>query len=224
MNDTVVIVTGAEPLDPLVVERVPHDAIVIGADGGLDHALAVGMIPAGLIGDLDSISPEGLAWAQEHATIQRHPVGKDHTDTELAIAFAAAMQPTRLVLLAGGGDRIDHTFAAIGALGAPTLTSVSVVECWWGHQYARVLHGPTRATIHTEPGARLSLLALQGPCTGVSIVGTTWELERAELPAVVGRGLSNVAEKDTVEISVSLGVLTVFVDPPAPVTSDEVSA
>ena len=38
MNDTVVIVTGAAPLDARAVAAIPSDAIVIAADGGLDHA------------------------------------------------------------------------------------------------------------------------------------------------------------------------------------------
>ena len=144
MNDTVVIVTGAAPLDARAVAAIPSHAIVIAADGGLDHARAAGLTPAGLIGDLDSVSEEGLAWAKQHATIQRHPIDKDATDTELAVAFAAGMNPARVVMVAGGGDRLDHTLAAIGALGASVLTSVPLVECWWGGQYLQVVHGPAR--------------------------------------------------------------------------------
>ena len=215
MNDTVVIVTGAEPLDPRSVDLLPANAIVIAADGGLDHALAAGLTPAGLIGDLDSISPDGLAWATEHATIQRHPEGKDQTDTELAIAFANSMTPERLVLLAGGGDRLDHTIAALGALGAPGLTSIPLIECWWGDQHVRVLHGPGRATLHARVDSTLSILALHGPCTGVAISGTRWELEQFDLAPAVGRGMSNVVETSPVSVRVSLGVLTVFFEPDA---------
>jgi thiamine pyrophosphokinase len=222
MNDTVVIVTGAAPLDSGAVVAIPSDAIVIAADGGLDHARAAGLHPAGLIGDLDSVSEEGLAWAQQHATIQRHPIDKDATDTELAVAFAAAMNPSRVIMVAGGGDRLDHTLAAIGALGAIVLTSVPLVECWWGGQYLRVVHGPARVSIRTvtsagtpsEPETRISLLAMHGPCTGVTMSGTRWQLDRAELLPLVGHGLSNVATEPDVELAVSTGVLTVFIDPP----------
>ena len=166
MNDTVVIVTGAAPLDARAVAAIPSDAIVIAADGGLDHARAAGLTPAGLIGDLDSVSEEGLAWAKQHATIQRHPIDKDATDTELAVAFAAGMNPARVVMVAGGGDRLDHTLAAIGALGASVLTSVPLIECWWGGQYLQVVHGPARVSIRTatsvgatRPGVRDADLA-----------------------------------------------------------------
>ncbi len=117
MNERIVIITGASPLLPEVVDRIPGDAILLAVDGGLDHALAAGLQPSGLIGDLDSVTEEGLAWAARHATIDRHPADKEHTDTELALAFAAAMDPLHLTLI-GGGDRLDHSLAAIGALGA----------------------------------------------------------------------------------------------------------
>ena len=232
MNDTVVIVTGAAPLDARAVAAIPSDAIVIAADGGLDHARAAGLTPAGLIGDLDSVSEKGLAWARQHATIQRHPIDKDATDTELAVAFAAGMNPSRIVMVAGGGDRLDHTLAAIGALGAPGLTSVPLIECWWGGQYLQVVHGPARVSIRTAtfPGTssgtssgtsagaetRISLLAMHGLCTGVTLSGTRWPLERAELGPLVGHGLSNVAIGRDIELAISTGILTVFVDPPPP--------
>ena len=210
-HETVVVVTGAAPLHPRVLHDLPPSAIVLAADGGLDHALAAGLTPAGLIGDLDSVSPDGLAWAEAHATIQRHPADKDRTDTELAVAFAAAMDPERLVLVAGGGDRLDHALAAVGALGAREVTGVPVVECWWADQRLRVLHGPARATIEVEPGTTVSLLALHGPCTGVSITGTKWELDRVDLPPLSGLGVSNVAVDERVRVAVSTGVLTAFV-------------
>jgi thiamine pyrophosphokinase len=220
MNDTVVIVTGAAALDVTAVAAIPSDAIVIAADGGLDHARAAGLTPAGLIGDLDSVSETGLAWAEQHATIQRHPVDKDATDTELALAFAAAMNPSTVILLAGGGDRLDHTLAAIGALGSSVLTSVPRIECWWGGQYLEVVHGPARVVIGATPGARISLLAMHGPCTGVTLSGTRWPLVRADLAPMTGLGLSNVVSDPVVELALSTGVITVFLDPPPPARSD----
>jgi thiamine pyrophosphokinase len=66
------------------------------------------------------------------------------------------------------------------------------------------------------PGSetRISLLAMHGPCTGVTLSGTRWQLDRAELKPLVGHGLSNIATESDVEVSVSTGILTVFVDPP----------
>lgn len=215
MNETVIVVTGAAPLDPDAVAHLPAEAIVLAADGGLDHALAAGLTPAGLVGDLDSVSAAGLAWAEAHATIERHSPAKDLTDTELALAMAASFAPARLIMIAGDGDRLDHTLAAIGALGEPFLTAVPTIEGWWGDQRFHVLHGPGRLGLLVSIGTTVSLLATHGPCTGVSVTGTEWVLDEADLAPVSGRGVSNVAVATEVDVTVSSGVLTVFTQPPA---------
>ena len=207
----VVVVTGAEPLHPDAVAAVPAGAIVLAADGGLDHALAAGLRPAGVVGDLDSITPAGLAWATEHATISRHDPAKDATDTELALDMAVDLNPARLIMLAGGGDRLDHTLAALGALGRPGLTSVPVLEAWWGAQRIRVLHGPARAEFAGLPaGSTLSLVAVGGPCEGVTSTGLRWPLTGATLEPLSGLGVSNEVTDGAVNVALAGGVLLVF--------------
>ena len=207
---TVVIVIGAEALHPDAVASVPDGAVVMAADSGLDHARAAGLTPTVLIGDLDSVSTEGLAWAEGNSAIERHPVDKDATDTELALRHAVGLNPSRIVLMSGGGDRIDHTLAALGALGEVSLTSVPVLEAWWGRQRVRVVQGPGRARVSVVPGSTVSVLALHGPCTGVSLSGAQWPLDHADLEPMSGLGVSNVAVDEVVEVSVTTGVISLF--------------
>ncbi|HRE03313.1 MAG TPA: hypothetical protein PLV68_18590, partial [Ilumatobacteraceae bacterium] len=69
-------------------------------DSGLDHALAIGIAPSLLVGDLDSVSNAGRAWAETHEVeICQHPPLKDSTDTELALAAAVESGVTDVVLL-----------------------------------------------------------------------------------------------------------------------------
>ena len=213
LNETVIVVTGAAPLHADAVAEVPPDAIVLAADGALDHALAAGLTPAGLVGDLDSISPDGLAWAQHHATISQHDPDKDQTDTELALGVAVQLAPRRVVLLAGGGDRLDHALAAIGALGHPSLAAVPDIDGWWGAQRLHVVHGPGKLDLDVEGGAIVSLLATHGEAAGVTVTGVRWPLDDAVLPPLVGHGVSNEAVDEHVEIRLHTGVLTVFVHP-----------
>ncbi len=208
VNETVVVITGADAIVPAVAQRIPAGALVIAADGALDHALAAGVTPAGLVGDMDSISAAGLEWAARHATVERHDPDKDHTDTELALITACDLRPARLILV-GAGSRLDHVLAAIGALGQPHLTSIPVIDAWWDEQWIRVVHGPGSTTLDLAAGTTLSLLALHGPCSGVTISGVRWPLERAELAPLVGVGVSNVAVDDHVTVRVSTGVLTI---------------
>ncbi|MFK8025881.1 MAG: thiamine diphosphokinase [Ilumatobacter sp.] len=220
MNDHIIIITGASALADHVIAEIPPAAIVLGVDGGLDHALAAGLTPSGLIGDLDSVSEDGRAWAEANATIAKHPTDKNQTDTELALAFAADMQPDRLTLI-GGGDRLDHTIAAIGALGAGHLTGVPRLDAWWDGQHVEVLHAPTRRTLHLAPSSTLSLVALGGSCRGVHLDAVRWPLDDHHLETLVGLGVSNEVTDPIgdVPVSVSTGVLTVF-DHPRPLEGD----
>jgi len=217
MTQHIVIVTGASPIAPSVVERIPPGALLMAVDGGLDHARAAGLEPTHLIGDLDSVTDDSLAWAARNTTIVRHPTDKDRTDTELALELAATFDPDRITMI-GGGDRLDHTIAGIGALGKLSITSVPALDGWWDGQHVRVLQGPASATLRLVPGSLLSLLALHGPCTNVNLTGPRWELTRAELDPVDGLGISNEIpagdEPVEVTVAVSSGVLTVF-DAPA---------
>ena len=209
-SSTIVVVTGAAPLDRRAVAAVPRDALVIAADGGLDHARAAGLDPDVLIGDLDSISALGLAWASEHAAVVPHPVDKAATDTELAIAHAATFAPARLLLVAGQGDRLDHAVAALGALGAPALAGIASLEAWWGSDQLHVLHAPHAVDLDLPAGTVFSVLAMHGPARGVTVAGARWPLTDHTLDPLVGLGVSNVVET-AVHVAVTDGIVTIVV-------------
>jgi thiamine pyrophosphokinase len=206
----VVVVTGSSPLSGRALAALPAGAVVIAADGALDRAIDAGLEPDGVVGDLDSISADGLEWARRHATIDRHEPDKDRTDTELALALAVDLNPDRLILL-GAGSRLDHTLGAIGALGHPTLTSVPTLEAWWDDQHLFVVHGPGKLGLDLAVGTTISLLAMHGLCTGVGIDGVRWPLLASALAPMVGHGISNVTVTEHVSVAVSTGVLTVLI-------------
>lgn len=211
VTKTVVVITGAAPLSRRGVTSVPPDAVMIAADGGLDHALAAGFEPSVLVGDLDSVSAAGLEWAERHAEVVRHPTDKDDTDTELALAHAGGLAPERIVLLAGAGDRLDHAIAALGALGHPGLAAVACVDAWWGDDELRVVHGPGRTRLAHAAGTTFSVLAMHGPCRGVTLEGARWPLRDHDLAPMAGLGVSNQIARSPASVAVTSGVLTVVI-------------
>ncbi len=164
-----------------------------------------------LVGDLDSISPGGLDWANANANVLRHPVDKAATDTELAIAHALTLRPDRVILVAGAGDRLDHTVAALGALGAHDLGDVGAVEAWWGTDRLLVAIPQRPVTLDEPAGTTFSVLAMHGSVTGVTISGASWPLDHVELAPLVGRGVSNAVLDPPVHVAVGDGVLTVII-------------
>jgi thiamine pyrophosphokinase len=208
---TLVVTTGTAPFDPVAVTAASGADRIVAADGGLDHARAAGLVPDVLVGDLDSVSAEGLAWAIANITIERHPTDKAATDTELALECAAAARPDRLVLVAGRGDRLDHSIAAIGALGAGSLADVPAVEGWWGSDQVFIVRPGRPVSVPRPPGTMFSLLALHGGCRGVTVSGSRWPLDGADLAPMVGLGVSNEVLEPPCRVDVAEGVVTVIV-------------
>jgi thiamine pyrophosphokinase len=172
--------------------------------------------PDVVVGDLDSISPAGLAWAEQHGvTVESHPTDKDFTDTALALHCAAARGGTALTLVAPDGDdpahRLDHMLGVIAALGDPVLAGFESVTAHLGRAVLHVLHPGRAIALHRPVGTVFSLLAAHGPCRGVELVGARWPLHEAELPAATTRGVSNAVVSTPVTASVGDGVLTIVV-------------
>jgi thiamine pyrophosphokinase len=207
-----IVVTGAAPLDERSVAELPPGAYIVAADGGLDHALAAGLHPDALVGDLDSVSAAGLAWAHTHASVHTHATDKATTDTELAIEHALGIRPRRLILIAGVGDRLDHSIAAVGALGAATLAPVESVEGWWGSDHLLVVTPQRPAAVDAPAGTTFSVLAMHGPASGVTITGARWPLDGVELAPLVGLGVSNTVVEPPARVTVGTGLVTVIVN------------
>jgi thiamine pyrophosphokinase len=207
----VVVVIGGGPLLPAVVAEVADDATIIAADSGLDHAVAAGLRPTMLLGDLDSISAHGKMWAYAHEVeIDQHPVDKDATDTELALGRAASVEATALLVIGGTGDRFDHTLGTIAALGNPILARFETIRLLLDGVAIHVIHPGHSATVDLPVDSPFSLLALHGPCRGVQVAGARWPLIDASLDSSSTRGISNETT-GLLQIAVTDGVLTLVV-------------
>ena len=207
----VVVVIGGGPLLPAAVAEVADDATIIAADSGLDHAVAAGLRPTVLLGDLDSISAHGKMWAYAHEVeIDQHPVDKDATDTELALVRAASIDATALLVIGGAGDRFDHTLGTIAALGNPSLARFETIRLLIDHVVIHVIHPAHSVTVDLPLDTSFSLLALHGPCRGVQVAGARWPLIDASFDSSSTRGVSNETT-GLLQIAVSDGVLTLVV-------------
>jgi len=205
-----VIVIGGAPPSDRVRTLLPEDRLVIAADSGLDHALALDLAVDVLVGDLDSVSCDALRTAERTGVeIQRHPPDKDATDTELAIELALTLGCNPVIGVTGGGGRLDHALAVLFAFSAPRLRDVAVTVLW-GDQVVRVLHGPGRLALgHLEPAQIVSLLPVHGDAAAVTTSGLRFPLTRETLAAGTSRGVSNVGLGEPASVSLVGGTLLV---------------
>ena len=201
MVDTVVVVAGGSPPSARAIEAIPGGATVIAADGGADHALALGLEVDLAIGDFDSATPEALAAA--HST-ERHPVAKDATDLELALRAAQACRPRRILVVGGIEGRLDHLFGELLILGAEELARVEV-DAVLGDARAHVIRD--ERVLSGMEGELISLFALTTPAVGIETEGLAYPLRGDTLVPGSSRGISNVFTGPEARISLERGLL-----------------
>ncbi|MGF1666819.1 MAG: thiamine diphosphokinase [Acidimicrobiia bacterium] len=203
---TAVIVAGGDPVPAEVLEDLPGGAWVVAADSGADHARSLGLDVDVIVGDLDSITPATLA-AFPEAEVHSHPVDKDATDLELAIALVSDTHDIdRVVVIGGTGGRLDHFLANAMALAAPRFSHLDIV--WIAHPgRATIVH--RHARLHGSVGDQISLVPVGGDVVGVRTTGLRWALDGDDLPFGTSRGVSNTFSSSVAAVTIESGVLLV---------------
>lgn len=199
---SVVIFNGGEPTAATLAGEIPDDAYLIAADSGLDTALSWGYDVDLVVGDLDSVSDQGLEATA--AAVERHPADKDATDLDLALQAAMRLEPDRVVVLGGQGGRLDHLLGTVLLLTSPRWAEVELE--WVGSRgRMRVLRGG--ATLHGAVGTVLTLLAVAGEAVGVTTTGLRWDLDDATVPPGSTLGVSNLFTAPVATVRMRDGVL-----------------
>ncbi len=186
----------------------PSDVIVC-ADGGTQQALGLGLKPAVIVGDLDSMDAAAKTKALgEGAVIQQHPYDKNETDLELALRYAAAQAPSSILVVGALGRRLDQTLGNLALLTAPELSSLDVRL---DDGLEEVFLCRAQAEIQGTPGDIVSLVPWEGTAVqGVRTEGLRWALHAESLYPDKTRGISNEMLESTARVSISAGLLLVI--------------
>lgn len=188
--------------------------LVIGADGGAARALAWGLVPDVVIGDMDSLADAHRAdLLARGCRFVIHPRAKDETDLELALTYAIQEGAQEIIVLGALGGRLDHTLANILLLAHPGLIGATV-RILSGRMEARLIRGGEVSTLQGEPGDLVSLLPLGGEAHGVTTSGLAWPLSGETLRFGFTRGISNEMLGNTADIRLESGYLMVVHSPP----------
>lgn len=191
----------------LVRAHAEPGAKVIAVDAGADACLAAGVVPALVVGDMDSVHADTLTQlAQRGARLERHPVDKRDTDAALALAH---VQDCEDVLFVGaGGGRADHALANLHLLAgvsrwAQARAVDDDVETW-------VVTPERPLTLRLPPGTVLSAIPFDGLVEGITYEGLAYPLAEAAMRAGDPYGVSNVASAPVQRVQVSRGRLFVM--------------
>ncbi len=177
----------------------PSDFIVC-ADGGARFAVALGLRPQVVIGDLDSLDHSLRAQLQEEGCqLVVHSSRKDETDTELAIKYALAQGAQEILILAALGGRLDHALANVLLLAMPDLDGVRARIVDEGQEVILVKN---EIAIEGQVGDLVSLLPLTGDVAGIYTEGLEYALQGGYLRFGLARGISNVMTASTARVRI----------------------
>jgi thiamine pyrophosphokinase len=191
------------------------DDFILCADGGTRHALALGLAPNLVIGDLDSVTKEEIRKIKELGVdVIEFPRDKNETDLELAIHHALTLDPEAILILAALGGRMDQTLANIALLSNLQLATLRQAQ---GNAFdIRLTDGVEeiffcnyQAQIEGRSGDIVSLIPWQGEVTGVFTENLRWHLHHETLYPDKTRGISNEMTADVATVSIKSGLLLI---------------
>lgn len=205
----IIIVNGPLPDLEWAKQHIQPSDRLICADGGGQHAQAMGLIPDVVVGDLDSLDP-ALRAEMEAAGVrfEIHPADKDETDLELALRLAIAEGATAIDVLGVLGGRLDQSLANLLLLTRPEWEPVRV-RAIAGNEVAWPVRGGQETTINGATGDTLSLIPLTPTVSSVHLSGVKWPLQNATLHFGSTWTVSNALSEAEAHLQVGEGLLLV---------------
>ncbi len=169
---------------------------IFAADGGANLLRMVGITPLLTLGDLDSIEPESAASQLELI----HIADQDSSDCDKLLAYVSGRGIEAITLICVEGDLVDHLLGSLFSATKSDLEIRLALRRGTGH----ILRGPVQTEYSIPKGSRLSLLPISD-CSEVSLEGTEWQLDQAEMSTT---GLSSLSNKATGRVKVSMSTGT----------------
>lgn len=201
-----VIVAGSSLTAGLETEHLAEADLLIAVDGGADAIAATGLVPAVLIGDMDSISePVRQDLEARGVEVVLLETAKDETDTEAALRLAVSRGAADITIYGAlGGPRIDHLLGNLFLLSSPWLADVAVRMLDGAHEIFLVKGDVVFAG---KKGDTVSLLPLTPQVFDVRTSGLLYPLAGETLLQSTTRGVSNEMTGSEARVTHGEGVL-----------------
>jgi thiamine pyrophosphokinase len=186
---------------------------VVAADGGARHAAPLGLRIDLWVGDGDSLGDAGIAALEvQGIPVERAPVDKDESDTELALRAALDRRPEAIAILGAlGGARLDHALANLAMLALPELHGIDV-RLLATDARVRLIDAGSVA-LHGRLDDLVTLLPVGADAAGVTTSGLAYPLTEETLYLGRSRGLSNRRTAASAIVTLRAGRLLVVETP-----------
>lgn len=203
------IVSSGEIKDYKLLEQMvkEHDYIVC-ADGGVNHILKIDILPDIVLGDLDSIGKEELdILEKENIKIQKFPVMKDETDTELCIDYLLEGNFKEITLIGVTGTRLDHTISNIYLLKKIYLHGVKACII---NENNRIYYENDEMSLGKRDNHYVSIIPLAKEGAIISLDGFLYPLKMETLEFSTSKGISNKVLESFGKIKIHKGEVLII--------------
>jgi thiamine pyrophosphokinase len=202
----VVVVAGSNLTAELDAAVVASADLLVAVDGGAEALSRVGLTPALLVGDLDSITVRTRETLEARGVeVVMLSTAKDETDTEAALRLLIARGADDLVIYGAlGGPRLDHLVGNLLLLSSPWLAGVRVKMVDDRHEAFLIMGDSTFAG---APGDIVSLIPLTPAVEDVRTEGLLYPLDGEILYQAATRGVSNTMVGAEARVTHGSGVL-----------------
>lgn len=193
---------------PALLQKLCREVdFVLAADGGADAALAAGITPNAVIGDLDSVSP--LTRQHFSKVLFIHVERQDNTDLEKALDWLTEQGFEECVVAGAAGGRLDFTLGNFLAV-RPYLEKIKIHFQGTGWTLWPLLKA---INLSARTGARMSLIPISA-CRGITLKGVKFPVENVDWQPgqPSGRWLSNVIENPSAQIQLESGFILVYLE------------
>lgn len=209
----IALVLGGDAPTPHELKLLDACEKVVASDGGAHSLLKAERPPDVIVGDLDSLSPDDYKWADAlDIPIERHPIEKDETDGELALAKALSFDPDHVMVLGGHGGRSAMFLGNLKLLRACHERGVEAVMIG-NNESIRFLSAGGELSLAGRSQHILNIVPIDGDAK-ISLEGTKWAADEVSLDHLTGRGLSNTILEDGARVVCHQGTIVIVVEQP----------
>jgi len=203
IKHALVLCNGEAP-PPEFISRLKSEAsMFIATDGAGNTALAYGIVPDVIIGDLDSFKrPKDL----QVKLIKDED--QETNDLEKALTFCLSKEYDAVTVIGASGKRIDHTLKNLSVLKqfTPKFASLAFRDI-----YGATYLCPNEHNVDFPVGTPVSLFPLSGRVGGITTHGLKYTLNDESLENGVRDGSSNEISERPAHIRYKSGDLLIFV-------------
>ena len=201
-----VILSAAPTRDPLALAGyLLSDDYIVAADGGWQLAQQMGVRPAMLVADFDSLS---MPIAMENVELASLPMEKDITDTAEAMRLAYEKGYRSFLLLGCTGGRLDHQQAALAVAADYARQGCDVVLADEKNEIHLLV--PGNYVYPACPDEKISLFAFGEDVTGLFVDGLKYTVSDYTLSPYDALCVSNEWVGEDACLSFKSGLLMLY--------------